>query len=57
MNEMEKYLDAIAAAVETKDKSHRVAGWACNVRISAKYSKSNNASGEEFVVWMVCSNA
>jgi len=52
MNEMEKYLDAIAAAVETKDKKaiELLDGFATYV-YHELYAKSNNASGEEFVVW------
>jgi len=52
MNEMEKYLDAIAAAVETKDKKaiELLEGFATYV-YHELYAKTNNSSGEERVVW------
>jgi hypothetical protein len=52
MNEMEKYLDAIAAAVETKDKKaiELLDGFATYV-YHKLYSISNNTAGEEHVVW------
>lgn len=52
MNEMEKYLAAIAAAVETKDKKaiELLEGFATYV-YHELYAKCNNTSGEEHVVW------
>jgi len=52
LNEMEKYLAAIAAAVETKDKKaiELLEGFATYV-YHELYAKSNNTSGEEHNVW------
>ncbi len=52
MNEMEKYLAAIAAAVESKDKKaiELLEGFATYV-YHELYAKSNSTSGEERVVW------
>ncbi|MBP1753197.1 MAG: hypothetical protein H6Q57_2033 [Geobacteraceae bacterium] len=52
MNEMEKYLDAIEAAVESKDKKaiDLLEGLAAYV-YQELYARSNNSSGEEQVIW------
>jgi N-acetylglucosamine kinase-like BadF-type ATPase len=52
MNEMEKYLDAIAAAVETNDKKaiELLDGFATYV-YHELYAKTNSTSGEESIVW------
>jgi len=52
MNEMEKYLAAIEAAVETKDKKaiELLDGFSAYV-YQELYAKANNSSGEEQVVW------
>jgi hypothetical protein len=52
MNEMEKYLDAITAAVETKDiKAIELLDGFATYVYHELYAKSNNTSGEESVVW------
>jgi hypothetical protein len=52
MNEMEKYLDAIEAAVESKDKKaiDLLEGLAAYV-YQDLYARSINSSGEEQVIW------
>ncbi len=52
MDEMEKYLAAIAAAVETQDKKaiELLEGFATYV-YQELYAISNNTSGEERAVW------
>jgi N-acetylglucosamine kinase-like BadF-type ATPase len=51
MNEMEKYLDAIAAAVDTKDKKaiELLDGFATYV-YHKLYAISTNTTGEEHVI-------
>jgi hypothetical protein len=52
MNAMEKYLDAIAAAVEAQDKKaiELLEGFATHV-YHELYAKVNSTSGEEQVMW------
>jgi len=53
MNEtMEKYLDALAAAVEAKDlKAIELLDGFSSYVYQDIYAKANNSSGEEQVVW------
>ena len=52
MNEMEKYLDAIAAAVESKDKKAIELLDAFSSYVYQDiYARANNSSGEEQAIW------